>query len=554
MIANRELGMDDYLAIGRRRIVLVLVPVLIAPLVGFLISYALTPKYTSRSLLLVEGQVVPSGYVKPIVTERVSARMITLQQNALSRNRLQPMVARLGLARNGKSVDSVIDDIRQNVSVTETDLSSPPGAKASSTGLKRGGPGGTADVPAFYVSYTTDNPRDAQQVCGEITSMLLEENLELRKQVAQNTTDFLVRQLEQAKHDLDEQDTKLADFKRQHLGRLPGDVDSNLKILMGLESQLDANTQVINRTQQDKAYAEMQINQELTAWKASLAEPNYPSLRQELIQLQNKLVTLQSLYTEDHPDVVKIEHEIAKLKARLKDMNAEVSSKVLNTDANAPATAGTTTEAQPVDGASAPATTAAASAASEDRPIRLEPPDVMRLRDQVHRNDMAIERATVQQKRLQERIDLYQDRLNVSPEIEEEYKQLTRDNATAHELYNNLLANKNNAVIQTEMERNQEGEQLKLLDPASLPGAPSYPVRWMFAAYGAAAGLCIGVCFAAWLELRDKSIRDEGDVLAALELPMLVSLPWSREEEPETKRPGLLRSPMTLFLEERKNA
>ena len=102
MIANRELGMDDYLAIARRRIIVVLVPVLLASLIGFLISFALSPKYTSRSLLLVEGQVVPSGYVKPIVTERVSGRMITLQQNVLSRNRLQPMVTRLGLARDGK--------------------------------------------------------------------------------------------------------------------------------------------------------------------------------------------------------------------------------------------------------------------------------------------------------------------------------------------------------------------------------------------------------------------------------------------------------------------
>jgi capsular polysaccharide biosynthesis protein len=105
------------------------------------------------------------------------------------------------------------------------------------------------------------------------------------------------------------------------------------------------------------------------------------------------------------------------------------------------------------------------------------------------------------------------------------------------------------------MERNQEGEQLKLLDPASLPGSPSFPVRWMFSVYGLAAGLCIGLCFAAWLELRDKSIRDEGDVLAALELPMLVSLPWSKAKDKDTddaKQMLTFRGPLTLSIEKKK--
>src|SRR5208282_1936453 len=107
---------------ARRRITLVAVPALVAPLLGFLVSFALTPKYTSRSLLLVEGQVVPTGYVKPIVTERVSDRMTTLQQNVLSRSRLQPHVARLGLVRKGRSADAVNKQIRKNVNVTDTGI------------------------------------------------------------------------------------------------------------------------------------------------------------------------------------------------------------------------------------------------------------------------------------------------------------------------------------------------------------------------------------------------------------------------------------------------
>jgi capsular polysaccharide biosynthesis protein len=80
--------------------------------------------------------------------------------------------------------------------------------------------------------------------------------------------------------------------------------------------------------------------------------------------------------------------------------------------------------------------------------------------------------------------------------------------------------------MQTNMERGQQGEQMRLLNPASLPESPSFPNRLLFAGGGAGAGLAIGGVIALGLELKDKSIRTEQDVLAALELPVLVSLPW----------------------------
>ncbi len=485
MIANRELGMDDYLAMVRRRLALVLVPALLASLIGFLISFALTPKYTSRALLLVEGQVVPTGYVTPIVTESVSARMTTLQQSMLSVSRLQPLVTRLGLARKGKSVEAVIDEIRSNVSVSRAYLG------------RSGGPGGTADVPGFWVSFTTDNPHDAQQVCSEVTSLLLAENLELRERVAQSTTEFLSLQLDQAKHNLDDMDSKLSHFKLLHFGRMPGDIDTNLKIFGSLSSQLDANAWTLTRLQQDKSAAESLLSQELAAGKSAQASPTFSPLRQQLLKLQTQLVLLRTRYTEDHPDVVKIEHEIEQLQIDLKEINVEANS----SDALRVATV-------PREGP------------------KLEPPDIMRLRDQIRHSESAIERASALQKRLQDSIDLYQDRIALDPELEDEYKQLTRDYTTAHNIYDQLLTNKTTAEMQTEMERKQEGEQLKLLDPASLPHSPSYPVRSTFALYGLGGGVALGLTLALWLEFQDKAIRNEGDVLAALEMPMLGSVPW----------------------------
>ena len=117
MIENRELNVDDYLAMLRRRLKVILIPALLAPLAGFLISFAFPPKYTSQSLVMVDEQKVPEGYVKPVVTEDLSQRIASMEQQVLSRNRLTPVIDRFGLTKKGKSVDDVVDEIQKNVTI-----------------------------------------------------------------------------------------------------------------------------------------------------------------------------------------------------------------------------------------------------------------------------------------------------------------------------------------------------------------------------------------------------------------------------------------------------
>jgi len=68
MTENRELTMDDYLAMLRRRLRVILIPALVAVVGGFAISYVFSPKYTSQATVLVEGQKVPDSYVQPVIT------------------------------------------------------------------------------------------------------------------------------------------------------------------------------------------------------------------------------------------------------------------------------------------------------------------------------------------------------------------------------------------------------------------------------------------------------------------------------------------------------
>ena len=492
MTENRELTMDDYLAMLRRRMKVILVPALLAPLAGFFVSYAFPSKYTSQSLVLVEGQKVPQGIVQPVVTADLTERIATLQQQVLSQSRLQPMLERTGLAKPGQNVDDLIDNIRLSMSVEPvvTDL--------SQIGTTKPKPGQSSPVPGFYVDFTASNAREAQQLCNELTSLLLEENLKSREDVARGTTDFLTKQVEDTKHNLDDLDSKLAAFKKQYMGQLPGDEDNNVKILMGLNSQLDANTQSLSRAQQDKAYTESLLAQQVAAWKNSGSANNPQSLQQQLAQLQSQLIDLQARYTADHPDVIKTKADIAQVKKRLEEVDNP----------------STTTSTTP------------------DKQSASEPAEIRQLRLQVHQYEDLIAQATRDQKKLQQEISTYQGRVALSPAIEEQYKELARDYDNTQKNYQDLLADQSKSDLALKMEQQQEGEQMHLLNPASFPDSPSFPNRPLFAGGGLGAGLALGIGLALWLELRDKSIRTQADAESALELPMLVAVPWVGEIVP----------------------
>ncbi len=499
MIENRELTMEDYLAMLKRRLKVILIPALLAPLAGFLISYAFPPKYTSQSLVLVQGQKVPDAYVQPVITSDFTQRIATLQQQVLSPSRLKPMLETMGITKPEEQ-SKLIGDIQTNVQVQPVITNMSAAASTAGIAAKKNKPSANSTpVPGFNVSYTDSNARRAQQICDSITSLILTENSKSRAETAKDTTEFLGRQVDEAKRALDDQDSKLADFKKKYMGQLPGDADNNVRILMTMNSQLDASTQTLNRAQQDKAYTESMLAQQLAAWKATQSSTNPQTLEQQLSQLQAQLLQLQARYTNDHPDVIKTKADIAEVQKKLDQLNNAAAS-------------GT-------------------SDSTNDKANVAEPPEIRQLRLQVHQYQEVNQQSTADQKRLQQQIQVYQSRASMSPAIEEQYKLVTRDYDNAQKFYQDLLAKKSQAELATSMESQQQGEQMTILNLASLPDYPSFPNRSLFAGAGLGAGLAIGLFIGIILEFGDKSIRTEKDAAAVMDLPLLVSVPWLVEEE-----------------------
>src|ERR1700723_3700957 len=478
-MAQRELTPADYLAMLRRHWILILVCTLVGGPLGYGVSRVLPVKYKSQTLVLVKQQSVPTEYVKSIDTADISQRLSSMQQQILSRSRLEPIIRQYGLYSsdtNKGSMDDLVARLQKAIEVT-------PVMPMAETRAK--------ELPGFTLAVKMDTARSAQEVCTAVTSMFIEENLKSPQQHSEQTTQFLSTQLVDAKAALDDQDAKLATFKSQHINSLPDEEQTNLNLLTGLTSQLDAATQALARAQQDKSFAESMLSQQENSWHSSQTGRNPETLEQQLIALQAHLTTLESSYTPDYPDVIKAKNDIAVLQKKIAE--SEGPDK--------------------------------ASVANKGLKMSTEPAQIIQLRAQIHNDDMMIAAKTKEQEQIRKQIGVYQARVQSSPAVEQQYKELTRGYQTASDSFNDLQKKLTDSQQAVNLERKQEGEQFVVLDPANLPDKPTFPNRPLFALGGLAGGLGLGLGIAFLLEMKDSSFKTERDVEFALHLPVLAMVP-----------------------------
>jgi polysaccharide chain length determinant protein (PEP-CTERM system associated) len=477
---QRELTPADYMAMIRRRWVMILICALIGPPLAYGVSRFLPVRYKSQTLVLIEPPNVPESFVPQVDMTSIGQRLGSMEQQILSRARLEPIAHQLitdsGNA-NKMSMDDLIDKLQKSIDVTAVRPTIETGDRF---------------LPGFFVGVTWADPHTAQSVCTAVTSMFIQENVRLQQQHAQETTDFLSTQLVQAKADLDAQDAKLAAFKSIHLGSLPDDESMNLNVLTGLTSQLDAANQALARAQQDKAFAQSMLTQQLATWQATQSGRDPDTLEQQLAAMRAQLASLELRYTEDYPDVIKAKNDVARLEKRVAEAN-DTSKPVPDV---------------PRSSKSAP-----------------EPAQITQWRTQIHAAEAGIAEKTREQEQIKSQIAMYQGRVQGSPAVEQQYKELVRGYQTAQDSYNDLLKKRSESAMSGELSKESQTEQFTVLDPANLPDSPSFPNRPLFALGGLVGGLAVGLGLTFLREMQDTSLRTERDVEVGLRLPVLAMLP-----------------------------
>ena len=477
MVRNGEIALSDVKRSLRRHWWIPLTSMLLLGLLGVLAALILPKKYTSTTMVLVEQPTVPVEYVKPVVNDDLNHRLASMKEQVLSRSRLEPIIQKLNLypeKRGTEHMEELEDNLRRAV---EVELIQPmPGSL-------------NKQPPGFQISVTFPNPHVAQQICTDITSMFIEQNSKRREQQAVDTTQFLSQQLDQAKTKLDEQDAQLAQFKRQYLGSLPQEEQTNLSILNGMNTQLEAVIQALSRAQQEKAFNEALLSQQETNWKQMTSGNQNPETQeQQLTLLEAQLSDLLARYTPEHPDVLKVKSQIEEVKKKL---------------AQEPGPKAPTTAQAPLH----------------------EPPQIQQLRAKIKQDDIGIGELAKRQNQIQNQIGVMQGRVQASPVVEQQFKEITRNYQTALELYNDLMKKRDSSTMATSLEHQQQSETFRILDPPSLPDSPSSPKRLALIGGGTGVGLALGFGILYLLAMLDKAMYTERDVETCLKLPVLTTVP-----------------------------
>ena len=495
--------LDQLWRAARRRRWWILLPACGVAFGAILVSMLLPNRYRSEATILVEPQKVPERYVVPNTTLDIGDALQAMTETVLSRTRLLKAISDFGLyskERNRLAPEQLVELMRRNIDIE-------PMGKASPQGQGK-------EVSAFRISFTGDDASVAQQVTSRLTSMFIEENLKSREQQSVGTTHFLKDKLETAHAELLERGQKLRDFKMQYLGELPEEQQGNLGILSGLQGQLQNTMAGLNRAREQRSYLESLVAQyrrmAAVGGPLPIASGTSPleTAQHELAHLRSERAEMASHYTPRHPDVQKLDKQIAESEALVERL---------------------TKAAKASEEDQGPGTTLSSGASGDS--------SLAQLNSQMEANRLEIANLSEDQKRLTSQIEQYQSRLNLTPVREQQLTDLLANYDLAKQNYSDLLKKKTESELATNLEVEQQGQQFRIVDQPSLPAKPSSPDHVKISLGGTAVGLALGVGLAFLMEAGDHCLYDEQDVSRRFGIPLVVSVPVLLSPAEERKRP-----------------
>jgi polysaccharide chain length determinant protein (PEP-CTERM system associated) len=495
MLPGQQFSPDEILRILRRRWWVIVLPFAIVAPSAALYVRTIPDLYQSETMIMVVPQRVPESYVRSTVTARIEDRLQSIQQQILTRSRLERMILDFNLYEEERRNGVLMEDLVARMSTSDVDVR-----------IERG--------DAFRIQFVNGNPRLAQKVTERLATMFIDENLRDREVLSEGTSQFLDTELENARRRLIEQEKRLEEYKRQYAGQLPTQVTTNSQAVTNLQTQIRSISESINLDRQQRLVLERSradiesANSAESAASAPAARPD-PGASLQAQQLEAARVQLRALETRntpDHPSVRNARRLVTELEAAL--------------NGGPVAAEGTPGPAQPAE-----------SPAARARAARLRSLDA-----DIALIDSQIAKKAQDEERLKKELNGYQARIDAAPTREAELTELMRDYTTLQAQYTSLGAKREDSKLAANLERRQIGEQFRILDPARVPEQPISPNRVRLNMMGAAVGLGLGIAIAALLEIRDSSFRTAKHVTQVLNLPVLAMIPMMMSDAARARR------------------
>ncbi|MES9899585.1 MAG: hypothetical protein ABW148_11250 [Sedimenticola sp.] len=469
----------DYWLIAKRRKYLFVIPFVLLMAVTVVIALVLPAVYRSEGVILVESQQIPSDLIRSTVTSYAEERIQVIKQRVMTRDNLLEIAKKYKtMGAKGKSslVTEIVEDIESRISIELVSVGGNKDRRRKGT-----------QTLAFTVAFEHESPSVAQQVTNSLVTLFLDENLKARTERATETTEFITKEADKLKAEIEAIEDQIAEYKEQNKDSLPEHLDLNMKALERAQLALSEIDREIKSQREQRTYLDV----ELTSQKSMMPSVQANEVltpAQKLMLLKENYSQLSAVYGPAHPDIKKVKREISILEDEITKSGNELPEAESNT--------------------------AAAN------------PTIMLLEARIAASNSNIASLNALKIKQLKKLEMLEERVIKTPQVERGFKTLGRDYENLQKKYAGLRTKQTEAQLSQSMEEQSKAERFSLLEPPVLPEKPVRPDRakiillGFFLSVGGAFGLVL------LAEGADHSIRGSRHLARIVKEMPLVSIPY----------------------------
>ncbi len=522
----------ELLRIAWRRKWYFLVPAALCLGAAVLFLLNATPKYKSEATIFVENQNVPEDIVPSLMPDYIDRRLDMLTRRVLLNSSLTQLVERYDLypaARQNMPMAAIVERMRSNIDVVlfSTEVTDPRSGRTSESTV------------AFRVGFTYSEPEIARRVTDELVSLFLATNLEARRDVAEQTTSFLAKERAAIESRINQLEEDFTRFQTENRLLLPEEAAFTRQQLANIESQLDVLDRDLRALREREGFLSTQLA--LTnEFESARDDGRGTTPESQLELLRAELATAAARYSSNHPDVVRLRREVSSLERVVGERSGGGggggSTALLDQEAALSAELASLRERYTEDHPDvvraerqlASVRDALPSSGSANGLGTARNGAFVQLKAQLNSVQTELNSVAQQREELLAERDQLQRRLAQAPAVEREYTRLSRELENAIADRENIADKEATAQLSRALETEAVGERLVLAEPPTRPLSPVSPDKKLILAVGLVLAMSGGGASVLVAEMLDRSIRSIGQLAAIIGEKPLVSIPVLR--------------------------
>ena len=506
-VTRRPPDVEDYIDMLRRYRSWIIGPMFAGLVVSVVVAFVWPDTYVSQAVMRITPQQVSERLLPAVINTQMVDRIGQMQTEILSRSSISQIIQKPSLnlferRRQREPLEDIIQDMRNRY------------IKIGVMADPAQGEGEHRYASAFSIQFSYSDRYKAQAVVNELVARFLDQNVNVQRNKAVLTENFLDDEQKSALEQLNKLESALTRFRIENQGRLPEQTQANMSAVNTTQMQLASLEDGLSRDQQDKLILETRLqtlknsqsfvaaNMEETAVGQAVKNQRLVDLNNRIAEGKSQLAGMLQVFRPDYPDVRQMQGRIQSLERERDSLEKEQIEE--------------SSKAQPSRRVVNP---------QMQRSLEDLKNEQAHVQAQIAAKQSDIESKIRRQADLHRAVNDYQGRVQSGTANQQQYDGLLRDYQLAKQSYEEMSRRKEASSTARNLEEHKAGENLEVLDPASLPEQPTEPNRWAIAGIGTAVGLLLGVVLAGAKEVKDTSLKNLKDVRAYTNLPVLSSVP-----------------------------